>query len=268
MTPLTNGLPNNHITLERQFESLIRDKSVAILSRGPSLAECDADTVESYDTVVRVHRPAPIDAWWPPPLIQSEWQAKVGKRTDILYTSFGITDDKPREVQEEFIKRVVSSFLEEGGTMLCRPEPLYALHVSVLRASNLIEWMTPLRYVNYALFKELTDAIGATPYPGTCVLADVLAYEPSNVFIGGMTCYVDASPVGIIEEGHTSKADFNFIRKVWRSNPNTVKIDTVMEHLFRTTDEFVPSKAPTAADVYETSADGSVNTYVPKKSRD
>ena len=261
-TRLTNGLPNTHKTLEREFESLISGKSVAILGRGPSLAECDAETVESYDTVVRVHRPAPIDLWWPPPLVQEEWQAKVGKRTDILYTSVGITENQPREVQDDFIVRVVTSFLEEGGAMLCRPEPLYAIHTSVRRASILIERMAPLRYVTYALFKELSDAIRATPYPGTCVVADVLAQKPSNIFIGGMTCYVDASPIGIFEEGHKSKADFNFIRNIWRSNPDTVKVDFLMEELFRTVDESMPTEAPTAADIYQTSADGSVNTYI------
>ena len=269
MTKLTNGLANTHITLEKKFESLIRGKSVAILGRGPSLAACDADTVESYDTVVRVHRPAPIDLWWPPPLVQPEWQAKVGKRTDILYTSFGIDTNSPRAVQEEFINRVVTSFLEEGGAIICRPEPIYALHFSVQCASELIEVMTPLRYVTYSMFKELKQAIGATPYPGTCALADVLTYGPSTVFIGGMTCYVDASPIGIIESGnHTSKADFNFIRNLWRPHPITVKIDPVMERLFEITDESVPTEAPTAADIYETSADGSVNTYMKKRSDD
>lgn len=268
MTPLTNRLPNTHITLERKFESLIRGKSVAILSRGPSLAECDAETIESYDTIVRVHRPAPIDAWWPPPLVQPEWQVKVGKRTDVLYTSFGFDFGAPMPKQHEFITRVVTSFRDEGGKVLCRPEPVYARHDSVCSASRFIERMTPLRYVTDSLFDQLRASIGAVPYPGTCVLADVLAYEPLNIFIGGMTCYLDASPVGIIEGAHTSKADFNFIRNLWRPRPISVKIDPVMKHLFEITDESVPTVAPTAAEIYETSADGSVNTYVAKKSDD
>ncbi len=237
---------------------------MAILGRGPSLAECDADTIESYDTVVRVHRPAPIDLWWPPPLVQEEWQAKVGKRTDILYTSFGFVKNLGREVQEDFITRVVSAFLEEGGAILCRPEPIYAIHNNVRKASQFIERTTPLRYLNFSVYDQLTVSINAVPYPGTCVLADVLAYEPSTIFIGGMTCYVDASPVGIIEGLHKSKADFNYIRKLWRTHPISIRIDPVMEGLFETTEESVPTEAPTAADIYQTSADGSVNTYKPK----
>lgn len=234
---------------------------MAILSRGPSLAECDAETVESYDTVVRVHRPAPIDLWWPPPLVQEDWQAKVGKRTDVLYTSFGFTSDQPLAVQEDFITRVVTAFVDEGGAVLCRPEPSYAMHFSMIEASKFIERMAPLRYVAISLFEHLRASLNAVPYPGTCALADVLAYEPSNIFVGGMTCYLDASPVGIIEAAHTSKADFNYIRKLWRTHPISIRIDPVMEGLFETTDESVPTEAPTAADIYQTSADGSVNTY-------
>lgn len=261
---MINVLPNTHIKLEKRFESLIRGKSVAILGRGPSLAECDAATVESYDTVVRVHRPAPIDAWWPPPLVQEEWQAKVGRRTDILYTSFGFASSPPEKVEEEFLTRVVTSFRSEGGKVLCRPEPVYALNPEVRPASRLIERMTPLRYVNLSLYDYLRVSLNAVPYPGTCVVADVLAYRPAKIFLGGMTCYLDASSMGIIEQGHKSKADFNFIRKLWRTHPISIRIDSVMEGLFETTDESVPTKAPTAAEIYETSADGSVNTYKPK----
>ena len=262
---MKNGLTNVHLQLEKEFESLIRGKSVAILGRGPSLEQCDGEIIESHDVIVRVHRPAPIDLWWPPPLVQKEWQAKVGTRTEILYTSFGFTSATNPTIQKDFIDRVVNSFRNEGGKLLCRPEPIYAISPEVRPASKFIEQKMSLRYLSYSLYEQLRDVCNSVPYPGTCVVADVLAYEPSNIFIGGMTCYLDASPVGIVEGSHVSKADFNFIRNVWRSNPVDVQVDPLMEELFRTIDESIPTEAPTAGDLYQTSADGSVNTYISKK---
>lgn len=261
---LTSALTNVHLSLEKDFESLIRGKSVAILGRGPSLSGGSAEVIESCDTIARVHRPAPVDTWWPPPLVQTEWQSKVGTRTDILYTSFGLNLQQELEVQLDFMNRVISSFAEEGGKMLCRPEPFYALF-ELTQSSHLIEEKHPLRYLGIGVYEELKKTLKSVPYPGTCVVADIMMYEPARVFIGGMTCYLDASPVGIIEMDHVSKSDFNFIRNIWRSNADGVRVDPLMEELFQTIDESIPTRAPTAAEIYQTSADGSVNTYVQKQ---
>ena len=260
---MKNGLTNIHLKLEKEFESLIRGKSVAVLGRGPSLSECSAEIIESYDTIARVHRPAPVELWWPPPLVQPEWQDRVGARTDILYTSFGFTDQQDRTIQNEFIGRVISSFKEEGGKLLCRPEPFYAIF-KLKSGSHYIEETQALRYLGIGVYEELKKTLTSVPYPGTCVVADVMMYEPACIFIGGMTCYLDASSVGIIEMDHVSKSDFNFIRNIWESNPDCVRVDPLMEELFHTVDESIPTEAPTAADIYQTSADGSVNTYVRK----
>ena len=254
-----NQLDNYHLGLHRRFANYLKGKSVAILGRGPSLQSCEASVIESYDVVVRTHRPAPVENWWPPPLVQPEWQDKVGSRTDILYSSLG-------NVNEEFIERVVNSFKDEGGLFLCRPHPWYTMHR--LKDCIIMERFMPVRYLDVGLYNELTRALdlgikwGGNPFPGTLVVADILSHNVSRVFIGGMTCYCDKSDMGIMEGGKKSKCDFNYIRKLWRDNRAIISVDPIMEELFETLDDSVPECAPKANEIYETSADGVVNQYI------
>ena len=255
-----NKLSNEHVKLNRQFAGCLENKSVAILGRGPSLRACSRTLIESYDVVVRVHRPAPIEGWWPPPLVQEGWQSIVGARTDILYSSFGFTKDIDDEM--EFFDRMTSSFLDEGGKFMCRPHPRYALD-DWLTSHKLAERL-PLRFVDIGLYLELWRKIGATPFPGTIVVSDILAYPVKEVFIGGMTCYLDNSPVGIIESNgfRVSKRDFNYIRSIWRANEDRITVDPIMKDLFLSIDEAVPTRAPEAHEVYQADEDGVVNNYL------
>lgn len=249
---IKNGLANHHVALEKEFAEYISGKSVAILGRGPSLRSCSADVVESYDIIVRVHRPAPVADWWPPPFVQPEWHDRVGTRTDVLYTSLG-------NVDHAFIERIMTNFIKEGGRFVCRPHPLYAM--STRYWSDRIESYMPMRYVSIGLYHELYKHLGMQPFPGTIVLADILNHNISQLFIGGMTCYLDASLVGVEEGGRGSKRDFNYIRSIWKDNQDTVVVDPEMHELFETVDESIPETAPTAKEVYKDGEDGDVNDY-------
>lgn len=260
-----NELSNLHREIHDRFAEYLDGKSVAILGRGPSLQCCDRGTVESYDVVVRVHRPAPVEAWWPPPLVQPEWQERVGSRTDIFYTSIG-------EVTEDFMERVVTAFQKEGGTFLCRPHPVYAL--ASQKWCMLTETFMQVRYVDIGLYFDLmkgidftdtfklTHRLGATPFPGTLAVADILSHNVKEAFIGGMTCYCDRSDVGIIESTRISKCDFNYLRSLREQHPDKIKVDPQMDKLFKTVDYTIPAEAPAANELYTHDHEGSVNDYI------
>ena len=107
---LDNKISNAHLELNRQMAEYLDGKSVAILGRGPSLSACNAEIIESHDVVARVHRPAPVEDWWPPPLVQPEWQSRVGHRTDILYSSMGTDGPQLDTHTMEWINRVCAAF--------------------------------------------------------------------------------------------------------------------------------------------------------------
>lgn len=249
-----NRLNNLHITLNRDFADYLENKSVAILGRGPSLQSCSRSVIESYDVIVRVHRPAPIEDWWPPPLVQEEWQSMVGSRTNILYSSLG------RGANDAFIERVTSSFKDEGGKFLCHPHPWYA--ITNQYSCSIMERTMPVRYVDIALYHSLYKYLRVDPFPGTLVVADILTHKVSKVFIGGMTCYCDRSKVGIMEDYKKSKCDFNYIRSIWQCSNDQIVVDPVMEELFNIIGESVPETAPGAHDLYQVGDNGVVNRYI------
>lgn len=251
---------STHRKLDNRFAKYLRGKSVAILGRGPSLASCSADVIDSYDVVVRVHRPAPIESWWPPPFVQPEWRERVGHRTDIFYTSFDYAKEPPDTEQVEFLGRMFTTFMAEGGSFICKPHPHYAV-TDILANNRMRELWGELRYVGLGLYFNLWKIMGYPPFPGTLVVADILAHDVTSVFIGGMTCYCERHPAGIAEAGRMSKADFNFIRNCYRYHDN-VSVDPMMEELFDTLDGAISACAPSVHELYRTDADGAVNNYV------
>lgn len=257
---IDNKISNAHLELDRQMAEFLDGKSVAILGRGPSLATCDAEIIESHDVIVRVHRPAPIEDWWPPPLVQPEWQSRVGSRTDILYSSMGTGKRGMDDHQREWINRVCKAFKDEGGVFFCRPHPFYALNTNAV--SDFIESVHyDIRFVDVGIYLRLRQLFKTFPFPGTLAVVDILSFNVSELYIGGMTCYCDKSPIGIEESGRKSKCDFNYIRSLWRDNSN-VSVDPIMEELFTTVDESVPEKAFSVGDLYKLSDDGVANQYV------
>lgn len=257
---IDNKISNAHLELDRQMAEFLEGKSVAILGRGPSLASCNAEIIESHDVVVRVHRPAPVEDWWPPPLVQPEWQNRVGSRTDILYSSMGTGGAELNVQKKEWINRVCKAFKDEGGKFFCRPHPIYAMQTN--NVSDYVEfWHYEIRFVDLAVYLRLRRELNSYPFPGTLAVADIFSFNVTKAFIGGMTCYCDKSSIGIEEDGRKSKCDFNYIRSLWRNNPN-VSVDPIMEELFNTVDEIVPEKALSVGDLYKLSDDGVANQYM------
>ena len=151
-------------------------------------------------------------------------------------------------------------FKDEGGRFFCRPHPSYAVNASNI--SDFIERVHyDIRFVDVGIYLRLRQLFKTFPFPGTLVVADILAFNINKLFIGGMTCYCDKSPIGIEEDGRKSKCDFNYIRSLWRDNPN-VSVDPIMENLFNTVDEIVPDKAFSVGDLYKLSDDGAANQYM------
>ena len=154
-------------------------------------------------------------------LPEKEWYSRVGKRTDIYYHN---------AVVPKWLIKQVKEFKEAGGKFWCCANPWI-----VLRYINVSQTLDPLidyRYPSLELFFAVHRVLGCNPAPGTLVLADILRYNVSNVFIGGMTCWIeDMTSPGRQDSTHNSWQDFKWIYKLSHDN-DKIKVDKTLEALF------------------------------------
>ena len=215
------NLPLKTPKLDEQFSKYLDGKSVAILGHGPSLGVCNGAEIEKYDVVVRIHGTAPSGyACWGV-LPDKDWHGRVGKRTDIYYHN---------TADAKWVSIKVKEFKEAGGKFWCCENPWVALPYTDV--SDAMDALIDYRYPSLELYFATYRLIGSNPIPGTLVLADILRHNVSNVFIGGMTCWIeDMASVGRQDNAHNSWQDFKWMYELWHEN-DKVKADKTIESLF------------------------------------
>ena len=224
--------------LNREFGEFLNDKSVAILGRGMSIQSLSGKYIDSFDVVVRIHKPVPSLpgnpdglAWQPPPFVPTTWQSIVGKRTDIYYDNLG------HPCGLDFIEQVIDAFKVEGGKFWCVESPYH--YISRLDDKQFVAKHIDVRVPSLEFYDSVKFGLlgGASPLEGTLVVADILQYDIKCAFIAGMDCFCDEDnpprkeSVRMGDRYVDKGANFFFLRDLWKKHDN-ITVDKVMESLF------------------------------------
>ena len=219
------------LNLNLEFAKIIENKSVAIVGRIGVEGLHQGIYIDSFDVVIRFHNPLPrtrhtydkhgwkFDAnnFIPPP-----WHHDIGQNTHIFYQSM-------RGGAEWWLKSFVESFRNNGGQLLCC-EHYENCNVA---GSNTIRKFTPIRYLTNEFYLDCMNLVGSRPLSSTLIIADVLRYNPRELFITGCPCFVtpvDAS--GKDFHSHRSRNDFVFL-KILTQKHASITVDSYMNDLFQ-----------------------------------
>lgn len=212
------NIPLKNNRLDEAFAKFLDGKSVAILGHGPSLRVCNGAEIEKYDVIVRIHG-AILPGFGPVP--NPEWHDKVGKRTDIYYHNFA-------DVNAAI--KAIDAFKKANGKFWCCENPFTVMGNT--RFGKVIDTLIEYRYPSLELYYETYRLVGSNPVPGTLVLTDIMRHKVSDVFIGGMTCWLeDMTSPGRQDNAHNSWQDFKWMYELWRDN-DKLKVDKTLEALF------------------------------------
>ena len=221
--------------LDKAFAGFIKGKSVAVMARGASLESCDGEHVDSFDVVVRMHRPMPGVkedlAWECPPFVPVDWQERVGTRTDIFYHDFnGVT--------EEVLHRYLAAFFEEGGRFLCVDYQNFNAQRHSATHRYIESKIHPVRKVRPELYWHLHEQGLSHALSGTEILCDVLGCDPVSVFVAGF-----AGRGEVIGGDSKLERDLGFIRQLYLERDN-ISVDGMMQEIFDAADEADESYTP------------------------
>ena len=147
MTPILSpsDFEEKSIRINLEYADYLRDKTVAIVSRGVSEDFEQGELIDSHDVVVRVHNTYPYTRQYPTgriPIVAGrqltavpdEWHSRIGSKCDIMFFKYIIdkidthsTDSRCNwSITDECtsfilhcIKHEAETFYENGGKFLC-----------------------------------------------------------------------------------------------------------------------------------------------------
>lgn len=245
--------------VDEAFKRYIEGRSVAIVSRAGYLREiAQGHIIDSYDIVVRFHKPLPyIGLESHPPwyenyshFVPTDLQKNVGQRADIFYFNvYNLDGPDERAPSLRWFKKIFKLFRKAGGRFLAYELPNYApiekagkIHYEDRQQFDSKEaealYSSILHQFSHREMNRLRKDIGDPVLVGTAGIQDIINNEPRSVYVTGFPCFLDYNldgserPEGLGPK-ITQKAGVDNLRYL-HSLPGCVDIrfDGVMEELF------------------------------------
>jgi len=161
--------------LDKSFANLVRDKTVAVVGPAPYTANVNlVDEIESRDLVVRINRGFPVI---------EEMKSHVGSRTDIHYTVGPWVArnfvDYIADLEKKPLKFITLTYprkLKPNEHLF--KKKLDSMCIGYKKVSNLD-------------FANFIGVLKARPSTGNMAILDLLAYPIKELYICGITFYMD-----------------------------------------------------------------------------
>lgn len=207
------------------YGDFMKGKRVALVAPSKSILNFEnGQMIESYDVVVRLNKALPVP---------KNLAKHIGSRTDVLYNSLNISD-YPNE------NNITDTFLRyENVKYLCSPyPPIIPFKDDIDRFLSGNRY--PFHHIDLAIFNKLERKLGTRPYTGVAAIVDLLNQGVSELFITGMTFFLDnyykeyrnVSMTQVKEHTnstyHKPKPQIRFVRQLSLAD-DRIKIDPVME---------------------------------------
>lgn len=223
-----NEIISNSWRLNNELAEFLDGKSVAILGRGPVLNRLSADLIESYDVIVRMHRPIPGGKrdyhWGVSPFVPEEWQCKIGKRTDVFFHDWNGVD-------RDVVRAHVESFKSDGGRFLCVDVQNYNPN-NFEYHSWIDKELMLVRKPNYVVWHYLSSLIKDRVHAGTEIVYDILSFNVKSVFLGGLTTRFAAGGGKGDKSTEAVLANARAFYLLRQSHGNKIAVDAEMEASF------------------------------------
>lgn len=161
--------------LDGAFSSLVRDKTIAVVGPAPYTANVDlVEEIESRDLVVRINRGFPVN---------EEMKKHVGERTDIHYT----VGPWIKRNMDTYFKNITETPIKFMS--LTYPRKLKSEENSVKK--KLMSCGVGYKKVSNLDFSNFIAILKARPSTGNMAILDLLAYPIKELYICGVTFYMD-----------------------------------------------------------------------------
>ena len=224
-------------TVDERFADYLKGKSVAIVGRAEYLRTMEQGAlIDSYDVVVRLHKPPPYlennphPPWaWNDAFVPPELQPMLGKRVDVLYINVFYPGN------QEWIESMLNSFQSAGGKFIANENPSNARDgFPNKRIAELLDGK--IHHVTAEEERQLDRAIGKWPLVGTVAVNDIISHDVGTAYITGYPCFLDVrsrhdKPI------HEEPEEFDLLVANLRyicltARERGFKFDSVMDNLF------------------------------------
>lgn len=223
--------------IDRRFFEYLKGKSVAIVGRSNSLRfEKQAELIESYDIVARLHQGQPYLGTESHPgwdtrnyFVPDNLHKMVGTRTNIFMGSmYQITD-------VDYAKRILNVFKKAGGEFITNELPYNAKDGFL--SPEVEQLVGEVHNWSQAEQESLEEEIGDFPLVGTSAIMDIVSRDVGDVYVTGFPCFMDYLDLGIrpetLRDQVTEKVCVNNLRYLCSvARRKNIKVDKTMKDLF------------------------------------
>ena len=165
---------DNRGKIDLTYREYLKDKKVCIVGPAPSIIGSNQkDLIESYDTVVRLHKSIPVP---------EERVIDVGLRTDIFYHCMN---------QLPLVGGPIDfAYLQNAIEFIASPYPnIVPFNRDIAHFNKMNKGKLKTHIINKDLYLKFSKEMNTRPNSGTSAIIDLLSFDIAELYITGFTFF-------------------------------------------------------------------------------